>query len=377
MAGVYIHIPFCKQACYYCNFHFSTSKFLIKPLIEAICTEAALRKQYLQEPVQTLYIGGGTPSLLETELLEKIINAVQKNFSCNSLLECTLEANPDDVSSAQLKAWKHLGIQRLSIGVQSVFDKELNNMNRSHSAAQAINSIKLALEAGFTNISVDLIYGSSTLSNEEWIETLQQIFSYHVPHLSCYALTVEPKTALAHFIHNKKIPNVNAERQAQQFELLVQLTQQAGYEQYEISNFAKPGFYSKHNSSYWQQKPYIGLGPSAHSYNQFSRQWNVANNTLYIQSIQQHKTVPFEIEYLTPVQQVNEYIMTALRTAEGLSVNHIALHWNNELAKKIIYDAQPWIKSNHIEYTNNQLRLTGKGKLFADGIAAALFRETF
>ncbi|MDQ2753020.1 MAG: radical SAM family heme chaperone HemW, partial [Bacteroidota bacterium] len=312
MAGIYVHIPFCKKACYYCNFHFSTSTLTANEMIYAIGMEAKLRKYYSKEKVTTVYIGGGTPSLLTITHLRTLLEKLRDNFSILSDAEVTLEANPDDINIESLLQWKSAGINRLSIGVQSFRDADLQWMNRAHNARQALGCIQLATKTGFNNLSIDLIYGTPTLSNEQWIQNIEQAIALDVHHLSCYALTVEPKTALYHLIKEKKVANVDEETQSVQFEILINRLCEAGYEHYEISNFAKPGFQSKHNSSYWQGKPYIGLGPSAHSFNGVSRQWNVANNALYIASLKIGE-VPFEIEYLTPQQQLNEYIMTSLR----------------------------------------------------------------
>ena len=267
---------------------------------------------------------------------------------------------------------KLAGINRLSIGVQSFFEEDLQWMNRAHNSKQALQSIQLAQAAGFNNITIDLIYGTPTLSDEKWRQNFETALSLNIPHLSCYALTVEPKTALEKMIAQHKIDNVNADTQSRQFELLMQWTEQAGYEHYEISNFAKPGFRSKHNSSYWQGKSYLGLGPSAHSFNGTSRQWNVANNALYLKSIEQN-LVPYEKEELTATQQLNEYIMTSLRTMEGLSLLIVKEKWGTTLSQRIALASAKYITQQLMIRNNEQLILTKKGKLFADGIAADLF----
>ncbi|MGN6616266.1 MAG: radical SAM family heme chaperone HemW [Ilyomonas sp.] len=373
MAGIYIHIPFCKKACHYCNFHFSTSTRYINEMVQAICTETELRRDYISEPVETIYFGGGTPSVLSAIQLQNILKSVHDFYEIKEDAEITLEANPDDISIEKLTAWKNAGINRLSIGIQSFFDEDLQWMNRAHDAVQAKQSIMLAQETGFSNLTIDLIYGTPTLSDEKWSQNVEQAIELNIPHLSCYALTVEPKTALDKLIQQHKLQNVDAEKQSRHFELLMQWMKEAGYEHYEISNFAKPFKRSKHNSSYWQGKDYIGLGPSAHSYNGNSRQWNITNNALYIKSLEQ-KIVPFEKEELTIVQQLNEYIMTSLRTMEGLSLNYIAASWNKEMADALCRDAQQWIKQGKMVSRNDSLVLTNEGKLFADGIAAELFR---
>ncbi len=342
-------------------------------MVYAIGMEAKLRKRYITEKVCTVYIGGGTPSLLPVTSLRTLLSKMHENFTIAPDAEITLEANPDDINIDNLTSWKSLGINRLSIGVQSFFDADLQWMNRAHNARQAIRCIELAKKAGFYNLSIDLIYGTPTLSDAQWEKNVEQAVALGIPHLSCYALTVEPKTALHHMIETRKVPDVSEEKQSHHFELLGKWLREAGYEHYEISNFAKPGFQSKHNSSYWQGKPYIGLGPSAHSFNGVSRQWNIANNNLYMASIQKG-TVPFEIEYLTPQQQLNEYIMTSLRTMQGTSLIHIAKIWSDTEAANIIKEAKKHIVSGNINYVNNHLTLTRKGKLLADGIAAELFR---
>jgi oxygen-independent coproporphyrinogen-3 oxidase len=373
MAGIYIHIPFCKQPCNYCNFHFSTSQKLLPATVEAIIKEASLRKDEVSETIETIYFGGGTPSLLPANELQKIIEHLHSIFAVADDIEITLEANPDDIDEEKLMAWKLVGINRLSIGIQSFFDKDLKWMNRAHDATQANDNLKLALQY-FNNISIDLIYGTPLLTDEEWQQNISTAIELNIPHLSCYALTVEPKTALQHLIDKKEVADVDADKQARHFGMLVKSLQDAGYEHYEISNFAKPGWRSKHNSSYWQNKPYIGLGPSAHSFNGKSRQWNVANNSLYVSSIQQN-SIPFEIEYLTPTQQLNEYIMTSLRTMEGIRLLHINDVWGTEKKDAIISASGKWDASGHTNSDDFFIRLTAKGKFMADGIAADLFRD--
>jgi oxygen-independent coproporphyrinogen-3 oxidase len=373
MAGIYIHIPFCRKACYYCNFHFSVSQSLLPQMISAICQEAELRNDYLIENISTVYLGGGTPSLLPINDCRLIIDKLHSIFNIDVDAEITLEANPDDINEQKLSDLKDTGINRLSIGAQSFFGDDLTWMNRAHNARQAYKSIELARQYGFENISIDFIYGTPILSDENWLQNLNMALQLNVPHLSCYALTVEPNTALQKMITKKKKENIDAEKQSRQFELLMQWAAENGYEHYEISNFAKPGFRSKHNSSYWQNKPYLGLGPSAHSYNGNSRQWNISNNTLYIENINKN-IVPFEIEELSATQRMNEYIMTGLRTKEGIELDHLEKLSEEKMVSAIINDAQKFIRQNLMERKNGSLTLTNKGKLFADGIAADLFR---
>jgi putative oxygen-independent coproporphyrinogen III oxidase len=373
MAGIYIHIPFCRKACFYCNFHFSTSLQAKSSLIKAILEEIPLRTDYLgQEKISTLYFGGGTPSILDTAEINEILKVIKENFDVKDTAEITLEANPDDLTNNKPEQLKNIGINRLSIGVQAFLDPDLQWMNRSHSASQALQSIKAVKEAGFANFSIDLIYGTPLLSEEKWQQNILQAIDLQVPHLSCYALTVEPSTALDNFIRQKKYPPVDADKAARQFELLMDWLEKAGYEQYEISNFALPGYRSKHNSSYWEEKHYLGIGPSAHSYNGISRQWNIANNALYIQSIQQGK-IPAEKESLTPTMQLNEYIMTSLRTSRGCDLILFEKKFGRIKKEKLIAESMKYLQQGKLFLKNNHLILSKQGKLFADGIAADLF----
>jgi oxygen-independent coproporphyrinogen-3 oxidase len=372
MAGVYIHIPFCRKACHYCNFHFSTSALQRAELVSAILHEIDLRENYLSEPVSTIYFGGGTPSILPTPDIERILTRIMRTFVVKAGAEITFEANPDDISETKLNEWKETGVNRLSIGVQSFFEDDLTWMNRAHTASQAIESINAAHAAGFNNLTIDLIYGTPTLTDDKWRSNVEKAIELQIPHLSCYALTVEPKTALDKLIKQKKLAEVDPEKQARHFELLMQWMEHAGYEQYEISNFARPGLRSRHNSSYWEGKPYIGLGPSAHSFNGYSRQWNVANNALYLQSILKN-SIPFEEEILSEEQQLNEYIMTSLRTSEGLSLEKVAVDFGPEKCESLLKTAGTHLKRSHLVLQHNHLVTTREGKLLADGIASDLF----
>lgn len=372
MAGIYIHIPFCRKACHYCNFHFSTTHHQIQPMMAAIEKEALLQSRYLQDPIETVYFGGGTPSILSIEDLQKLMTVIRNEYQIVPTAEITIETNPDDFQEEKLIAWKQLGINRLSIGIQSFFDADLQWMNRAHSSQQAEQCIKMAKATGFDNITIDLIYGTPTLSDEAWKENVDKAISFGIDHISCYALTVEPKTGLDKMIQQKKIAAVDPDKQALHFSLLMQWLADAGFEHYEISNFSKPGKRSKHNSNYWNGVDYLGLGPSAHSFNGKSRQWNIANNALYIQSLAKDQ-VPFEIETLTPMQQLNEYIMTSLRTMEGLSLDKVIVNWSeNELAQ-ILQIAQKPITQGYMILKENHLILTNEGRLMADGIASDLF----
>ena len=375
MAGIYIHIPFCKQACTYCNFHFSTSLAQKAHVLDAINKEILLTGTPGKEAEQidTIYFGGGTPSLLSADELKIIFEALHKKFKIAGNAEITLEANPDDINASSLFQWQRLGINRLSLGVQSFVETELVWMNRAHHAKESLESIHKIKDAGFTNFSVDLIYGSPLLSDEDLNNNLDIIFKEQVPHISCYALTVESKTALYKMIDQKRTAPVDPEKQAAQFLLLMDRMKEKGYEHYEISNYALPGMRSKHNSSYWQGKPYYGFGPSAHSFDgKNTRRWNVANNSLYIQSLQQ-QIIPFEEEILTHTQQMNEYIMTSLRTIEGLDMQLLKENFGLSNYELLQTGSKKYINSGKLILENNSLILTREGKLFADGIAADLF----
>ncbi len=373
MAGIYIHIPFCKKACNYCNFHFSVNQKLMPEIVSSLVKEATLRKEYLSQKIETVYFGGGTPSLLSGNQLSHILNELHQIFSIVDSAEITLEANPDDILIEKLSEWKNAGINRLSIGVQSFFEDDLHWMNRAHNADQALASISNAQKAGFENISIDLIYGGPTLTEEHWQQNLQIANSFLIPHLSCYALTVEPKTVLSKKIINKELSDIDHEKQANQFNQLQAFALLAGYNHYEISNLALQGKESKHNANYWSGEHYLGLGPAAHSFNGISRQWNVSNNSLYVTSIQQNN-IPFEIEFLTTTQKLNEYIMTSLRTSKGINLNNIKLIAGESISAKILRESEKYILSEKVELNLGHLILTNQGKFYADGIAADLFQ---
>ena len=373
MAGIYVHIPFCKKACHYCNFHFSVSLKNKNDFITALLKEIILQRNYLQEePIKTIYFGGGTPSILQKEDLQQIIQQLHASFTIEAGAEITLEANPDDITAEKLAEWKASGINRLSIGIQSFFEEDLQWMNRAHNASQAKNCITLAQQAGFYNLSIDFIYGTPGLTDEKWNENVSAALAMGIPHLSCYALTVEPGTALQKMIVQHKKEDVDTEKQARHFLFLMDWLQHAGYEHYEISNFAKPGHLSRHNSSYWGGKKYLGLGPSAHSFNGTERQWNIANNALYIQSLRQDK-ISFEEEKLTTTQQLNEYIMTSLRTQEGLDLQQVVKNFGETAGNQIQQNSNKFITGEKLLLNGHLLQLTREGKLFADGIAADLF----
>ncbi|MGB4845229.1 MAG: radical SAM family heme chaperone HemW [Ferruginibacter sp.] len=375
MPGIYIHIPFCKQACHYCNFHFSTTLSLKDKMIEAITKEIHLTKTLSSsaaDKINTLYFGGGTPSIIDTDDLKKLFDILQQRFVFADDIEITLEANPDDITDEKLVQWKSLGVNRLSVGIQSFLEEELVWMNRAHSASESLLCIDKIQAAGFTNFSVDLIYGSPILSDDDWKKNVDLVIEKNIPHISCYALTVEPKTALDKMIALHKREPVDAEKQSRQFLLLMDWMETAGYEHYEISNFAKPGLQSRHNSSYWSGESYYAFGPAAHAFDGKSRRWNIANNSLYIQALQKD-IIPFEEELLTKIQQLNEYIMTSLRTMEGLHLDYVSKNFGEEESRKIKTASSKYESTGKLKINNNKIILTREGKLFADGIAADLF----
>jgi oxygen-independent coproporphyrinogen-3 oxidase len=374
LAGIYIHIPFCKKACHYCNFHFSTSLKLKNELLDALLKEIRLTPGKKDALIETVYFGGGTPSILDMEEIKKILSELGREFRISPDAEVTLEANPDDITREKANAWLEAGINRLSIGIQSFREKDLEWMNRSHSAQQARTAIEDIKMAGFTNYSIDLIFGTPGLGTEAWEDNIREALALEIPHLSCYALTVEPKTALDKMIalHKKEAPDPDL--QAEQYLLLMDRLTEAGYEHYEISSFALPGMQSRHNRSYWQGKAYFGFGPAAHSFDGNCRKWNIANNADYIRSLATGR-IPFESETLSRVQQLNEYIMTSLRTSGGINLEYITGNWNELISLTLEKKAGPYLKSGKIARTGNSLLLTREGKLFADGIASDLFMD--
>jgi len=373
MAGIYIHIPFCKKACHYCNFHFSTTLHLKNELITSLVSEIELRKTYFSsEIIETIYFGGGTPSILDVSDLEKIIHAVHKNFKVADKIELTLEANPDDLQKEKINTFSKIGVNRLSIGIQSFFDEDLLFMNRTHNGSEAVSCIHNALESGIDNLNVDLIFGYPLLSNKKWAHNVDTVLEMNIPHLSCYAMTVEPYTAFSSFIQNKKMAPMDAEQSAKQYEYLMNRLNENGYEHYEISNYAKPGKRAQHNSSYWKGISYLGIGPSAHSYNGSCRQWNIANNANYIQGIQS-KNPLIELEVLTDEQIINESIMIGLRTIEGYNYSSIINQFTNEQKAAFERTKNQYLSQELIKENNHIITLTQQGKLLADHIAADFF----
>ncbi|MCD9016142.1 radical SAM family heme chaperone HemW [Parachryseolinea silvisoli] len=373
MAGIYFHIPFCKQACHYCDFHFSTNQEKKGEMVGALVRELELQKSYLAgETIETVYFGGGTPSLLSVVEIETLLEAVAKTYSLAPTGEITLEANPDDLHAEKLVDLRAAGVNRLSIGIQSFDDRVLHFLHRAHSASAAQQCLEQARAAGFDNISLDLIYAIPGQPVETWRENIRRALSFAPEHISSYSLTIEEKTAFGKWAATGKLKAVEDDLAAAQLEMLVEMLDVAGYEQYEVSNFARPGYYSRHNSSYWQQKKYLGIGPSAHSYDGQSRQYNVANNHVYLRGLQEDK-IPFTHEALTPEDVINEYLLTTLRTSWGADLR--------KLRQELQYDLQalhgPYLNTLFAEslaiVSGDTLQLTRRGKMLADKIAADLF----
>jgi len=372
MAGIYIHIPFCKQACHYCDFHFSTNLRKKQDMVSALQKELLLRKDELKnEEVQTIYFGGGTPSVLEIGEINEIIKTVDENYRVIEHPEITLEANPDDLSIKKIKELSDSPINRLSIGIQSFFDQDLKLMNRAHDAKEADLCLNEAKKY-FDNISIDLIYGIPGMTNARWEENINKALSYELPHISSYALTVEPKTALKAFIDKGIIPNVDDEVAEEQFNILCTLLEKEGFVNYEISNFGKEGYFSKNNTAYWKGKKYIGIGPSAHSYDGTKRGWNINNNSKYIRSIKEN-ILPLEEEVLSKTDRYNEYVMTALRTIWGVSLDKIRNEFGTNYYEYLLDQSDKYIKEKLLVTEGDKLSVTKKGKFLCDGIASDLF----
>ncbi|HEY4650065.1 MAG TPA: radical SAM family heme chaperone HemW [Pontibacter sp.] len=375
MSGIYLHIPFCKQACHYCDFHFSTSMGTKEKTIQAIARELELRQAYLQgQEVKTIYFGGGTPSLLTQPELELLLQTIRSHFIVSADAEITLEANPDDLRPAKLQELKAAGINRLSIGLQSFHEPHLRLMNRAHNATESLQCVKDAQAAGFDNITVDLIYGIPAPDHSIWLNDLATLFSLNVQHVSCYALTIEPDTALGRWSKKGKFKPSEDDFTAQQFEILLEQMGQHGFVQYEISNFCKPGFESRHNSNYWRGVHYLGVGPSAHSFNGHSRQYNVANNRKYIDAIAQ-QTIPAELEALTIADQANDYLLTTLRTTWGCDLTQLHNRYGYDVQAMHQLYLQELQQKELATIKDQVLYLTDKGKLLADQITLDLMQE--
>ncbi|HEY0666625.1 MAG TPA: radical SAM family heme chaperone HemW [Sphingobacteriaceae bacterium] len=373
MAGIYLHVPFCKQACHYCDFHFVTSLRYKEDMLDAMKKELRLRKGFFgPEQIETIYFGGGTPSVLTAEEIKSILNEITELYPVANHAEITLEANPDDLNAQKVKALSGSPINRFSIGVQSFFDADLCWMNRPHNAVEAESSIKRAQDSGFENITIDLIYGFPLLTDEKWRSNIQKALELEVPHISSYSMTVEPRTALASFINKGKQVSMDDAQSAAQFIVLMDLLNKGGFEHYEISNFAKSGFYSKHNSNYWKGEKYIGIGPSAHSYNGETRSWNIANNNKYLEALNKG-IIPETVEELSQLDKVNEYIMTSLRTIWGLDLGRIASEFGTDYRSMTEKSIQIFLEKDQLKRNDNIVTLTTSGKLFADHIASELF----
>jgi len=373
MAGIYIHIPFCKKKCNYCNFYSVASSRHVEDFEIALLKEIDLRKNYLDgEPIETIYFGGGTPSLLTYDALMKIFEKLQQTFIISPNAEITIEANPDNLDSKKIKELRSSPVNRLSIGIQSFFDNDLIYLNRVHNSAQAEASVKRSQDEGFENISIDLIYGIPTLTDEKWSENLSISFGLDVPHISAYGLTIEPKTALETLIRKGKAQPADEDQSIRQYEILMKEMKENNFIHYEISNFCKEGYISKHNSNYWKGLKYLGLGPSAHSYDQNSRQWNAADLLAYLNDIMSGN-VSGEKDILTESDKFNEYIMTSLRTMWGCDLNFLEKTFGKEFRNQVLKNAEKYFEKEEMINIDDALKLTDKGKLFADGIAAELF----
>ena len=372
MSGIYIHIPFCKKACHYCDFHFSTSMKKKVEMVLALAKEIELRKDEFQnEVVETIYFGGGTPSVLSIDDVRFLINSVYKNYNVIENPEITLEANPDDLDEETIIQYAISPINRLSIGIQSFFEDDLQLMNRAHNSAEAKKCLVFAIQY-FENISIDLIYGMPNMSNEKWLQNIETAISFNIPHISSYALTVEPKTALHKMIKSGTIPNLDDDVSQQHFHILIDKLQENGFVHYELSNFGKSNYFSKNNTAYWLGKKYIGIGPSAHSFDGKARSWNVSNNSLYLKAIAENN-LPSESEILSKTDQYNEYIMTGLRTIWGVSLEKIETEFGSNYLDYLKQQTEKYISDNLLKVENNILKTTKKGKFLSDGIASDLF----
>ena len=373
MSGIYIHIPFCKQACHYCDFHFSTSLKKRDEMVEALAKEIELRKdEFKNIIVETIYFGGGTPSVLNNKELEFLIDTVYNNYEVSEQPEITIEANPDDLSKNRIIELSQSPVNRLSIGIQSFFEDDLKLMNRAHNAQEAKDCLAEAVKY-FNNISVDLIYGIQNSTKEKWLQNIETALSYNVPHISSYALTVEPKTALASFIEKGIIQDVDEELAQEQFHILKDKLEAEGFIHYELSNFGKEGFFSRNNSAYWQGKSYIGIGPSAHSFNGEERGCNVRNNSKYIKAIQQNK-LPMEVETLTKTDQYNEYVMTGLRTIWGVSLVKVESDFGSLYKDYLLEQAEVFINQHLLYIEDMHIKVSKEGQFLSDGIASELFK---
>lgn len=371
MAGIYIHIPFCKQACHYCDFHFSTSLKRKPQLVQSLCKELQLRKNETSERIETIYFGGGTPSLLTEKELQAIFEVIYNNYIVSPTAEVTLEANPDDLSEEKIIQFANSKINRLSIGIQSFFDEDLIWMNRSHNAEEAISAVNTAIRY-FDNITIDLIYGVPGMTDEKWKENLKKALAFKIPHISSYALTVESGTALAKMIELDKKKPVDDDAAKRHYEILVKTMTEAGYVNYEFSNFGKPGYFSQNNTAYWMGKPYLGIGPSSHGFDGENRYWNVKHNILYVQAIEEGK-IPQTTEVLKISDRYNEYIMTRLRTMWGISLSEIEEKFGENYLSYFKKEAKDLFEKGFLIQEKDKVSISEKAKFLGDGISADLF----
>tara|TARA_B100000767_G_scaffold275658_1_gene314088 strand:- start:4274 stop:5407 length:1134 start_codon:yes stop_codon:yes gene_type:complete len=373
MAAVYFHVPFCKQACHYCNFHFSTSLKNKASILEAMAKELDLRKQELpsNSEITSIYFGGGTPSILSALEIKFLINSVKSYFVITDSVEITLEINPDDYRSNYLEELKSIGVNRLSVGIQSFHEEELKLMNRAHNAQQAF-AVLDNIKTLFNNFSLDLIYGLPNSNLKSWINNIEHALQYNPKHISSYVLTVEPKTVLSHMIIKKEVKVLGDEELLSQFNYLVNRLEKEGFDHYELSSFGKPGFHSVNNSAYWSGKSYLGIGPSAHSFDGLIRSWNISNNTKYLKGVSLNK--PFiEREILTKADHYNEYLMTRLRTEKGVSLNYIDKNFGTYFKELLEKESQSQIESQALYWDGDSLKVSRKAKFLVDGIASNLF----
>lgn len=374
MSGLYIHIPFCVKKCNYCNFHFSTQFNYKSQLIQAIGKELILRKNELITPIETIYFGGGTPSILNYKELEYLFTIIKEHYDMSETKEITFEANPDDLSVEYLQFLKNqTPVNRLSVGIQSFIDEDIKFMNRNHNADEAIQSIRSAQDIGFENITIDLIYGGQTTTHERWMYTLEKAISLGIPHISSYALTVEPKTAFEAQIRKNKLPPIDEEKQATQFEMLRNKLIEHKYIQYEFSNFGKETFFSQHNTSYWKNKPYLGIGPSAHSYNgKDKRSWNVSHNIKYLKAIEKN-ILNYEEEVISEKDRFNEKIMLGLRTVWGINIDELEKEFSSSLMKHFYKELKKLEATKKVRISNQIVTIHPESLFFTDGIIAQFF----
>lgn len=373
MAGIYIHVPFCRKACYYCDFHFSTSLSSIQSYTNAVCDELKLRQPYLHnKTIETIYLGGGTPSVLDVDQLSLIFDTIRTHFAVENSPEITIEVNPEDVNEQRLEQYLLMGINRLSMGIQTFNDVILKKLNRHHTVQQALNAVQVAHKTGFKNITIDLMYGLPEQTMEVWKQDVAKALDLPVVHISAYSLTIEPNTVFGRWVKKGRMRITDELLTANQLEYFYKMAESHGYIWYEISNFGKPGYFSRHNTHYWKNISYLGVGPSAHSYNGTSRQWNVANNAQYIKALQQH-TVPCTVETLTDTMRVNEALLTGLRTMWGIDWSHISQNYGHVVPPNFYQKIKKFEQQKLLTYQNQQIILTHSGRFMADYITSELF----